>query len=148
MLARAGQLVAAGRPAASWLSWPSAGWPPIGSFSAEKLRVIGMIGEVGQRVSVGSNYVLQHMVELRSSGVTELLVRQFQGCFVSLSKNKYASNVGEKCLIESQPYISTMIVLELVGSSNPSSLLVDPYQGGLRACAGGATAQGPIFRGP
>ncbi|KAL8268255.1 hypothetical protein R6Q59_002053 [Mikania micrantha] len=72
------------------------------------------------------NYVLQHMVELKSPGVTELLVRQFQGSFESLSKNKYASNVVEKCLIESQQYISTMIVLERVGSSNPSSLLVDP----------------------
>ncbi|KAL8257120.1 hypothetical protein R6Q59_029161 [Mikania micrantha] len=66
------------------------------------------------------------MVELKSPGwVTELLLRQFQGCFESLSKNKYAS--VKKCLIESQPYISTMIALELVGSSNPSSLLVDPY---------------------
>ncbi|KAI3785436.1 hypothetical protein L1987_44554 [Smallanthus sonchifolius] len=73
------------------------------------------------------NYVLQHMVGLQSPVLTEVLVRQLQGNFASLSQNKYASNVVEKCLIESEPDISTKIILELVESPNSSSLLVDPY---------------------
>nr|XP_043616284.1 pumilio homolog 12-like [Erigeron canadensis] len=73
------------------------------------------------------NYVLQHMVGLKSPELTELLVRQLQGNFAYLSQNKYASNVVEKCLIESGSDVSTEIILELVGSSNPSLLLVDPY---------------------
>ncbi|KVH89212.1 Armadillo-like helical [Cynara cardunculus var. scolymus] len=73
------------------------------------------------------NYVLQHMVGLKLPDLTQLLVRQLQGNFASLSRNKYASNVVEKCLIESGPEISTNIILELVGSPNPSLLLVDPY---------------------
>ncbi|KAK1422200.1 hypothetical protein QVD17_25157 [Tagetes erecta] len=74
------------------------------------------------------NYVLQHMVQLKSvPQLTELLVRQLQGKFANLSQNKYASNVVEKCLTESRPIVSEDIILELVESANASSLLVDPY---------------------
>ncbi|MFS7972861.1 putative armadillo-like helical, pumilio domain-containing protein [Helianthus anomalus] len=73
------------------------------------------------------NYVLQHMVGLQSPELTEVLVSQLQGNFAYLSQNKYASNVVEKCLIESEPDIATKIVLELVKSPNAPSLLVDPY---------------------
>ncbi|KAM0001088.1 putative armadillo-like helical, pumilio domain-containing protein [Helianthus debilis subsp. tardiflorus] len=73
------------------------------------------------------NYVLQHMVGLQSRELTEVLVSQLQGNFAYLSQNKYASNVVEKCLIESEPDIATKIILELVKSPNAPSLLVDPY---------------------
>ncbi|KAF5792261.1 putative armadillo-like helical, pumilio domain-containing protein [Helianthus annuus] len=73
------------------------------------------------------NYVLQHMVGLQSPELTEVLVSQLQGNFAYLSQNKYASNVVEKCLIESEPDIATKIILELVKSPNAPSLLVDPY---------------------
>ncbi|XP_076939323.1 pumilio homolog 12-like [Bidens hawaiensis] len=73
------------------------------------------------------NYVLQHLVGLQSRELTKVLVNQLEGNFAYLSQNKYASNVVEKCLIESEPDISTKIILELVNSPNASSLLVDPY---------------------
>lgn len=76
---------------------------------------------------MSSNYVLQHMLQLKSAQLTELLVSQLQGNFANLSQNKYASNVVEKCLTESRPSVSANIILELVRSPNPSSLLVDPY---------------------
>ncbi|KAK1433447.1 hypothetical protein QVD17_10357 [Tagetes erecta] len=73
------------------------------------------------------NYVLQHMVGLQSPELTSLLVSQLQGHFAYLSQNKYASNVVERCLTESELDISTKIILELVESPIAPSLLVDPY---------------------
>ncbi|KAI3821149.1 hypothetical protein L1987_08706 [Smallanthus sonchifolius] len=73
------------------------------------------------------NYVLQHMVGLKVAEFTAGLVRQLQGNFASLSCNKYASNVVEKCLNESGEEISRQIVMELITCSNPSLLLTDPY---------------------
>ncbi|KAI3763025.1 hypothetical protein L1987_53472 [Smallanthus sonchifolius] len=76
------------------------------------------------------NYVLQHIVGLNIPELPELtalLVRQLKGNFASLSCNKYASNVVEKCLNESGEEISTSIILELITSPKSSLLLVDPY---------------------
>ncbi|XP_042751555.1 pumilio homolog 12 [Lactuca sativa] len=73
------------------------------------------------------NYVLQHMVGLNVLDFTTHLVRELQGNFASLSRNKYASNVVEKCLKASGKDISSVIVMELITSPNPSMLLVDPY---------------------
>ncbi|KAL8261115.1 hypothetical protein R6Q59_025164 [Mikania micrantha] len=73
------------------------------------------------------NYVLQHIVGLKIQELTALLVRQLQGHFASLSCNKYASNVVEKCLNESGEEVVARIIMELVRSPNSSLLLVDPY---------------------
>ncbi|KAI3807140.1 hypothetical protein L1987_23064 [Smallanthus sonchifolius] len=75
------------------------------------------------------NYVLQHIVGLNKPEpeLTALLVRQLKGNFASLSCNKYASNVVEKCLNETGEEISTSIIMELVTSPKSSLLLVDPY---------------------
>lgn len=67
------------------------------------------------------------MVGLKVAEFTARLVRQLQGNFASLSCNKYASNVVEKCLNESGEDISRKIVMELITCSNPSLLLTDPY---------------------
>lgn len=58
--------------------------------------------------------------------VTKYLLKRFQGGFVSLSCNKYASNVVEK-LLQSGEEISGAIIMELLRSSNASMLLVDPF---------------------
>lgn len=71
--------------------------------------------------------MLQHMVGLNVPEFTVPLVRQLRGNFASLSCNKYASNVVEKCLNESGEEISRKIVLELIRSPNPSLLLTHPY---------------------
>ncbi|GJX76069.1 pumilio homolog 12-like protein [Tanacetum coccineum] len=73
------------------------------------------------------NYVLQHMVGLKVPEFTAQLVRRLKGNFASLSCNKFASNVVEKCLIDSGEEISIKIIMELLTSPNPPLLLVDPY---------------------
>nr|GEW68299.1 pumilio homolog 12-like [Tanacetum cinerariifolium] len=73
------------------------------------------------------NYVLQHMVGLKVPEFTAQLVRRLKGNFASLSCNKFASNVVEKCLIDSGEEISKKIIMELLTSPNPPLLLVDPY---------------------
>ncbi|KAK3011705.1 hypothetical protein RJ639_011655 [Escallonia herrerae] len=74
-----------------------------------------------------SNYVLQHMLGLRIPEITADLLRQLKWSYVSLSCNKYASNVVEKCLVDSGEEHSTEIINELLKSPNASMLLVDPY---------------------
>ncbi|KAA8537820.1 hypothetical protein F0562_027600 [Nyssa sinensis] len=73
------------------------------------------------------NYVVQHLLELKIPDVTKNLLRQLEGCYVTLSCNKYASNVVEKCLTESGEEHSTRIIMELLRSPNASRLLMDPF---------------------
>ena len=72
------------------------------------------------------NYVVQHLLEMEMPELTKYIVRRFEGCFVSLSCNKYASNVVEK-LLRSGDEVSAIITIELLQSPNASMLLVDPY---------------------
>lgn len=74
-----------------------------------------------------SNYVVQHLVGLKLPRVTETLLERLQGSFVTLSCNKYASNVVEKIILESGEEHSTKIIAELLRSPSASMLLVDPY---------------------
>ncbi|KAK1405650.1 Pumilio isogenyy domain family member 4 [Heracleum sosnowskyi] len=73
------------------------------------------------------NYVLQHLLGLKESDITGGIVRQLQGNFVSISCNKYGSNVVEKCMIESSGEQCTRIITELVRSPNASMMLLDPF---------------------
>ncbi|KAG6402539.1 hypothetical protein SASPL_134735 [Salvia splendens] len=72
------------------------------------------------------NYVVQHLLEMEMPELTKYILRRFEGCFVSLSCNKYASNVVEK-LLWSGDEVSAIITIELLQSPNASMLLVDPY---------------------
>lgn len=72
------------------------------------------------------NYVVQHLLEMEMPELTKYILRRFEGCFVSLSCNKYASNVVEK-LLRSGEEVSAIITIELLQSPNASMLLVDPY---------------------
>ncbi|CAI9763043.1 unnamed protein product [Fraxinus pennsylvanica] len=73
------------------------------------------------------NYVVQHLLGMKIPEVTTDLVRQFEGNFVSLSFNKYASNVVEKFLETSGEKHSRRIIIELITSPNFCMLLVDPF---------------------
>ena len=75
------------------------------------------------------------MVGLNVPKFTAQLVGELRGNFASLSCNKYGSNVVEKCLNESQEDISSLIVMELVTTPNPSVLLTDPYANFVIQCA-------------
>lgn len=71
--------------------------------------------------------MVQHLVGLKLPRVTETLLDRLQGNFVTLSCNKYASNVVEKIILESGEEHCTRIISELLRSSSASMLLVDPY---------------------
>lgn len=71
--------------------------------------------------------MVQHLLGMKMQEVTADLLRRFQGCFVSLSCNKYASNVVEKFLLESGEDHSAKIIMELLTSPNASMLLLDPF---------------------
>lgn len=73
------------------------------------------------------NYVVQHLLGLKIPEIMENLLRQLQGSFLSLSCNKYASNVVEKFLTESSMEWSSLIIIELLRSDDVSLLLIHPY---------------------
>lgn len=74
-----------------------------------------------------SNYVVQHILELKETQTTESLLRQLQGNYASLSCNRYGSNVVERCLLESEEPLTTRIIVELLRSPIVSTLLLDPF---------------------
>ena len=73
------------------------------------------------------NYVVQHVLKLKSPEITENLLAQFKGSYMALSCNKYGSNVVESCLLTTREEQSTQIILELLGNPLASMLLVDPF---------------------
>ncbi|CAL0305797.1 unnamed protein product [Lupinus luteus] len=73
------------------------------------------------------NYVLQHLVSPKAPIVTECLVSRLQGKFISLSCNKYGSNVVEKFFEEAGDQHKICIILELLCDPDVARLLVDPF---------------------
>ncbi|KAL6982371.1 hypothetical protein U1Q18_046854 [Sarracenia purpurea var. burkii] len=78
-------------------------------------------------LQICSNFVVQHLLELKIPEVTENLLRPLKGSYVSLSCNKYASIVVENCLIKAEEEQDSQIILELLSSPKVSILLVDPF---------------------
>ncbi|MED6217299.1 hypothetical protein PIB30_016285 [Stylosanthes scabra] len=73
------------------------------------------------------NYVVQHLVSLKIARVTKSLMKHLEGKFVSMSCNKYGSNVVEKFFRDSGDRHSRTIILEILRFPNLPMLLVDPY---------------------
>ncbi|XP_061354270.1 pumilio homolog 15-like [Gastrolobium bilobum] len=73
------------------------------------------------------NYVLQHLLSLQILGVTECLLIQLEGQFLSLACNKFGSNVVERFFLYSGEQHSKRIILELLCNPNVAMLLVDPF---------------------
>ncbi|MED6162898.1 hypothetical protein PIB30_074777 [Stylosanthes scabra] len=73
------------------------------------------------------NYVVQHLVSLKIARVTKSLMKHLEGKFVSISCNKYGSNVVEKFFQDSGDCHSRTIILEILRFPNLPMLLVDPY---------------------
>lgn len=65
------------------------------------------------------NYVVQHLIELRKWEVNRNIVDRFRGKFVSMSMNKYGSNVVEK-LVKSSGLreVAEAILTEILSSSD------------------------------
>lgn len=79
------------------------------------------------RTMVFRNYVVQNILGLKIAHVTSDILKQLRGSFVSLSMNKYGSNVVEKCLKESENEQGMQIVEEIISSPNFLMLLQDQY---------------------
>lgn len=66
------------------------------------------------------------MLGLREPDITSNLMKQLEGEFMPIACNKYGSNVVEKFMESGEEY-STRIIMELVGDSNASMILLDPF---------------------
>ncbi|KAG6789744.1 hypothetical protein POTOM_005868 [Populus tomentosa] len=62
------------------------------------------------------NYVVQHVLDERIQNATIGILEHLKGCFLSLSMNKFGSNVVEKCLIWSGEENASMIIEEFLNS--------------------------------
>lgn len=73
------------------------------------------------------NYVVQYILDLNEPLFTEPLVRMFQGKVGQLSKQKFSSNVIEKCLRCSQEDSKDMLINEMLQPAELDRLLRDSF---------------------
>ncbi|KAL7212816.1 hypothetical protein ACSBR2_015494 [Camellia fascicularis] len=76
------------------------------------------------------NYVMQFILAMMEPYVQHAkadIFAQLVGNYVSLSFNKYRSNVVEKCLKEAGEDQATQIIKEIINSPNFLMLVQDPY---------------------
>ena len=73
------------------------------------------------------NYVLQYIVDLQESCFTDPLCYTFQGQIPQLSKQKFSSNVIEKCLRGAQSTVTHMMIEEMLNANELEKMLRDSY---------------------
>ena len=73
------------------------------------------------------NYVLQYIVDLQETVFTNPLCYSFQGHIPLLSKQKFSSNVIEKCLRGAEPAVSRMMIEEMLNSNELEKMLRDSF---------------------
>jgi hypothetical protein len=73
------------------------------------------------------NYVVQYILDLNEPVFTEPLVRMFAGRVAQLSKQKFSSNVIEKCLRCAQEPSKDMLIEEMLQPSELDRLLRDSF---------------------
>ncbi|KAL9134916.1 MAG: hypothetical protein Q9175_003903 [Cornicularia normoerica] len=73
------------------------------------------------------NYVLQYIVDLQESCFTDPLCYTFQGQIPQLSKQKFSSNVIEKCLRGAQVNVTQMMIEEMLNPNELERMLRDSY---------------------
>ncbi|CAG8976315.1 hypothetical protein HYALB_00005721 [Hymenoscyphus albidus] len=73
------------------------------------------------------NYVVQYILDLNEPLFTEPLVRMFEGKVGQLSKQKFSSNVIEKCLRCSQEESKDMLINEMLQPAELDRLLRDSF---------------------
>ncbi|WMV08898.1 hypothetical protein MTR67_002283 [Solanum verrucosum] len=71
--------------------------------------------------------MVQHLVGLKFPRVTHIFIDRLQGNFLTLSGNKYASNVVEKIIHDSREEHSKRIIIKLLSNPSGSMLLMDTY---------------------
>ncbi|KAL8838035.1 MAG: hypothetical protein Q9170_002316 [Blastenia crenularia] len=73
------------------------------------------------------NYVLQYIVDLQESVFTNPLCYSFQGNIPLLSKQKFSSNVIEKCLRGAESHVSRMMIEEMLNANELEKMLRDSF---------------------
>lgn len=71
--------------------------------------------------------MVQYILGLKIMHATADIMAQLSGNYVSLSMNKYGSNVVERCLRESEGDHTLSIIEEIIYSPNFLRVLQDPY---------------------
>lgn len=73
------------------------------------------------------NYVVQYIVDLAEPAFTDPLCYSFQGSIPLLSKQKFSSNVIEKCLRGAQASVTRMMIEEMLNSNELEKMLSDSF---------------------
>lgn len=73
------------------------------------------------------NYVIQAILDVAPPGVRTNIKVKMEGKYMRLSKQKFSSNVVEKCLKQSSTHWRTIIIRELIAQPAVSELLRDRY---------------------
>lgn len=73
------------------------------------------------------NYVVQYILDLHDKGFIEPLCQHFQGNVVFLSKQKFSSNVIEKCIRVASDESRRCLVQEIIPPSELEKLLRDSF---------------------
>ncbi|KAI9823340.1 MAG: hypothetical protein M1832_002564 [Thelocarpon impressellum] len=73
------------------------------------------------------NYVVQYILDLGEASYTEPLIRSFVGHVPALSKQKFSSNVIEKCLRTAEPSMKKLLIEEMLQSNELERMLRDSY---------------------
>jgi len=64
------------------------------------------------------NYAVQYIIDLKYPNVPAQLIKKFQGEIYSLAKQKFSSNVIEKCLKDGDPLCCKRVMSELLFETN------------------------------
>lgn len=73
------------------------------------------------------NYVLQYIVDLQEPCFTDPLCHVFRGQIPQLSKQKFSSNVIEKCLRGADPSVTKLLIEEMMNPVELEKMLRDQY---------------------
>ncbi len=72
-----------------------------------------------------ANYVIQYILDLKDPDVCETVGQQLLGSLLSLSKEKFSSNVIEKCLEATSAKIRAQMVDEIMLAPSFAGYLAD-----------------------
>ncbi|KAF2640780.1 ARM repeat-containing protein [Massarina eburnea CBS 473.64] len=73
------------------------------------------------------NYVVQYILDLNDPGFTTPMCHGFRGKIAELSKQKFSSNVIEKCMRCADPDTKAMMIEELMDPNELEKLMRDSY---------------------
>jgi hypothetical protein len=73
------------------------------------------------------NYVVQYILDLNDASFTSPMCQGFQGKICELAKQKFSSNVIEKCIRCAEPHIKTLMIEELLDVEQLEQLMRDAY---------------------